>query len=243
LEPLNHVDLFGRSLIKYIEKMKKEYIENTLKAYQNNEKAAKYFEQHQKSLSWARLTMWLELRNVKKALSFFCNKDSITTILDIPCGTGVAGGVFSEGMHKVVAIDISEEMMYFAKESYNLKILDRFMQADITNIPLDDLYSQGAIVLGFMHRVPLEVKINSLNELSRVNKDFIVVSFTVDDIFQRMKRALFSVFKKKHASAPEPMKLSEIKNLINNHGFRVVRTNHVFPILSGEIMIWAKKER
>jgi len=217
----------------------RDYRLNTLEAYQNFNKAKKYYAQHHKSMSWAWFMMWLELRCVSQALIHFEANEK--KILDIPCGTGIAANTINDFDCEIIAIDISLEMQEFAKDSYKSNKSTEFIIGDITNIPLPDNYSYGSIVLGFFHRVPYDIKKKALLELHRVNKEFIVFSFSMDSFFQRLKKRFYSIFNTSFKSAPKPLHIGEIKKLLSDTNFKVEKIKTIIPFLSSEIIIWATK--
>tara|TARA_Y100001934_G_scaffold259810_1_gene331453 strand:+ start:18 stop:698 length:681 start_codon:yes stop_codon:yes gene_type:complete len=219
--------------------MSDSYELNTKLAYQDRDRAKRYRKQHQDGWSWARITMGRELRNVSRALEEF--EVGHRAVLDMPCGTGVAGPCFKGG-EQVLAMDISREMMLEAQGEYPAGF-SGFVQADITRLPLPADFVAGVVVLGFMHRVPLEIKREALRELYRVSSQFVVVSFTIDNALQRLKKGLFSIFKRGHSSAPAPMALSDVRTLATEQGFEVVRVTHVVPFFSAEVMLWLRAKK
>ena len=163
--------------------MTQDYKSETRHAYQGA-KVDSYL-RHTSGLRWARFTMWRELRVVRQAFLHFGIPDG-ECILDAPCGTGIAATVLKEHAH--IGVDISREMMARLPTSYTAPPSVGFVQADLTQLPLADGAVCGAIVLGFMHRVPSEIRVESLREVHRVSKRFAAISFTVDDRLQRLKR-------------------------------------------------------
>jgi ubiquinone/menaquinone biosynthesis C-methylase UbiE len=218
-----------------------DYKLQTLNAYKNKNKAKEYYEQHQGSLSWASIMMKLELKAVHRGLKFFqVNENDV--ILDVPCGTGVSFNLLSQFKCKVIGIDISNEMLKFAKKSFHNEIDINLSIGDITDLKIKDNSIKGSVILGFFHRVPDKIKSSALNELFRVNKEFIICSFSIDNIFQKIKRRLLVFISSKHMSAPKPISNAKLKNLFSNNNFTIVRQESIFPFLSSEVIIWAKKK-
>ena len=79
----------------------------------------------------------------------FCNKyikDKI--IMDIPCGVGW-GTSLLKGANELIGVDISEEALSFAKETY--KEIE-FKQGSMTSIPSENLSIEVLICLeGYEH--------------------------------------------------------------------------------------------
>jgi len=217
----------------------KNYISNTVEAYQNTHKAESYYKQHHNTLSWARFIMWLELRSVKNAFKFFGVDGG--NILDVPCGTGIAGQAISNFNCKITAIDISQEMQQFAKNAYESNKLSEFIIGDITNLPLQNNFAMGSVVLGFLHRVPNEIINKTFLELHRVNSDFVIFSFSIDSSLQRLKKFIYSKINKDFVSAPSPKSLKEMEKLLLSSQFKIEKIIRVFPFLSSEVIIWLRK--
>lgn len=219
--------------------MSADYEKGTRNAYRDPERAARYHRQHQGSLSWARFTMWREVNSVGAALRHFGSGGG--AVLDIPCGTGVTAAAFNGAPHSLVAADISLEMMQLARPEYRPDRLRGMLQSDITQLPVGDGAFDGAVVLGFMHRVPAEVKEATLREIARVSRRFAVVSFSVDSLAQRVKQTLVHWIRPAHAAAPAPMPTGDIHALCRRCGFRIVRASPVAPPLSAERVYWLEK--
>jgi len=218
----------------------KEYRLKTLDGYKNKQKVNHYYNQHQNSFSWAGLMMKLELRNIKKSFEFF-KVDKNDMILDVPCGTGVSFDLLLKFKCKVTAIDISNEMLEFAKIKANKNLNINLLSGDITNLKLKNNFARGSIVIGFFHRVPNEIKSLALKELFRVNKEFIICSFAIDSFSQKLKRKLKKFLFPLHLSPPKPLSFKKIEDLFYNNHFTIIKKKTILPFFSSEIIIWAKK--
>jgi ubiquinone/menaquinone biosynthesis C-methylase UbiE len=183
--------------------------------------------------------MWREVGSVRAALRHFGSDGG--AVLDVPCGTGVAAAAFNGTQRLLVAADISLEMMQIARPEYRPDRLQGMLQSDITRLPASDGAFDGAVVLGFMHRVPPEVKESALREIARVSRRFAVVSFSVDSGAQRLKQTLVHWIRPGHAAAPAPMPAADIDALCRRCGFRIVRAAAVAPPLSAERVYWLER--
>jgi ubiquinone/menaquinone biosynthesis C-methylase UbiE len=212
-----------------------DYTRITRDAYRDRDRVAAYDRQHVGGLSWARFTMWREVSIVARTIREF-SEERPSVILDVPCGTGVAAPSFLEANLQVVASDISAEMMDLARERYG-SCLSGLLQADVTRLPLTDGAVDGAVVLGFLHRVPEDIKRATLSELARVTRRFVIASFSVDDPVQRLKRRVIGSVKPRHAFAPAPWPLLQMLDLVRECGFEVRRVIRVAPPLSAESIL------
>jgi ubiquinone/menaquinone biosynthesis C-methylase UbiE len=217
-----------------------EYKLKTLDGFKNKEKANHYYNKHHNNFNWSRLMIKLELRSIKKSFEFF-KVDKNDMILDVPCGTGVSFDLLSKFKCKVTGVDISTEMLMFAKIKANKNLNINLLSGDITDLKLNNNFARGSIILGFFHRVPDEIKSLALKELFRVNKEFIICSFAIDSFFQKLKRKLIKFLIPHHLSAPNPLSLKKIEELFNINNFTIIKKKTTFPFLSSEIIIWAKK--
>jgi len=212
----------------------------TRTAYRDKKRAESYQGQFEGVFSWARIAMNRELEITKRMIAR-CVVSEQDVILDVPCGTGIAGPMLSEFPARVLATDISNEMMEYASNSYSDGQLIGFLQADITSLPVSDKVVEGAVVLGFMHRVPVEIKARTLRELARVTNQFVVVSFSVDSFFYRIKRLVRGFLGKGSRAAPEPLIYKKIADIVGKEGFSIRECKKVVPLFSSEIVLWLEK--
>lgn len=220
--------------------LKTNYEIDTLNAYRSKQRAAEYKRYHTRDLSWARISTWREQRLLSRELSRY-PWSSDDRLLDIPCGTGILGKLLHSFPFKIVASDISPEMMELAKEEYPADKFIEFVQADITNTGFTPESFACVIVLGFLHRVPLEVKRAALREVFALTSRVAIVTCSVDSPLQRIKHRVLSLLRKKHIPAPAPIRLRDIAAECELAGFKVVRVLTVVPFLSAEAMLVLEK--
>jgi len=218
--------------------MTRDYDERTRSAY-SGAKVADY-KRHTQGLRWGRFTMWREVRIVERAVRHF-GLEHKELLLDVPCGTGIIAGVVKRNPGRVVGLDISREMMVEARKEYAAATISGFIQGDLTRLPLANGAVAGTVVLGFMHRVPPDVRLDSMCEIYRVTQRFAAISFTVDSVAQRIKRRIVRLLRTDHQFAPSPMPMQEVLDLCQTAGFRVCRAEHVLRPLSGEAVLWLEK--
>ena len=144
------------------------YEEQTKNAYRNKEKAAAYLSQYVEGTKWARFTMWKQRRIIENFLEV-CKFDEHDILLDAPCGTGYAGKILFSQPCKVVASDISIEMMELADMEYDKSNFQGFFQADLTNSPFKEDFFKCVLVLALMHRLPEDIRKLILNEVHKLS--------------------------------------------------------------------------
>lgn len=212
------------------------YEKETLNAYRSHARAFAYKKFHTAEWSWGRLVTWFEQKAVAAELKRhdWCSDDQL---LDIPCGTGILGVLTHQFPFQITASDISKEMMALAKEEYPKDRLIKFTQADITatNFALNS-YS-CIISLGFLHRVPLDIKRATLKELYRLSSHLVILTCSFDTPFQRLKHFILSKLRRNHLPALCPITYQELAHECESVGFRVTRAYAVLPFLSAHNII------
>ena len=210
------------------------YERDTRSAYRSLERAADYHRYHTAGWSWGRIATWFEQRAVRRLVggrSWAAGK----RLLDVPCGTGILATALEGASSRVLASDIAGEMMAIAAHSYRDLPLDGFVRADITALPFGGRAFDGVVTLGFMHRVPAEIRRGALAELRRVASDGAIVSFSLDSAAQRVKHGLLRVaLRRAHKPAPHRAAKQEIEAEIRAAGFRIASSAPVLPLLSTE---------
>ncbi len=221
--------------------MSSNYENLTREAYRDKQRAHRYNQQFAGILSWARIAMARELKQTQKIIqNYSISEDDL--ILDVPCGTGIAGPMLANFPARTLAIDISSEMMEYAGKSYSPDRLAGFIQADVTSLPFPDNSVTGVIVLGFMHRVPMQIKASTLRELARVSKNFLVVSVSIDSFLYRLKRILRKYTGRLDHAAPAPCSFREIVDIAEREGLKLCGRVNVVRFLSSEVILWMEKK-
>lgn len=213
-----------------------DYARDTLNAYRSTERAAEYKRYHTTDWTWGRFVTWVEQRALARELSRY-RWTPTDRLLDIPCGTGILGKLLHRFPFQIVASDISAEMMTAAREEYPSERLTDCVQADITDTPFPRRSFDCIVTLGFLHRVPSEIKRATLREMAALSRRVVIITCSVDTPLQRVKHALLSRIKGDHVPAPCPVPLPEIISECESHGFRVARAFMVVPLLSAHAML------
>ena len=216
------------------------YETDTLNAYRSRQRAAEYKSYHTKDWSWARICTWREQRLLHHELARY-SWSADDRLLDIPCGTGILGKLLHSFPFHIIASDISPEMMDLARVEYHADRLLGCVQADITKTGFSRCSFACIVVLGFLHRVPLDIKRAALHEISTLAKRVVIITCSVDSPLQRLKKKFLTIVRRRHVSAPCPVPLQDIIIECEAAGFKVVRTVMVVPFLSAEVMLVLEK--
>lgn len=215
--------------------MSSRYQSETREAYQDIDRARAY--KHQtKQLTWARFVTSRELRVVRAMLAECCIEDR-EVVLDAPCGTGITGPLFGRARVRVVALDIALEMMALAREEYHVDHFSGFVRGDMTALPFRERTFAGACVLGFLHRIPELLQEQILGDLVRVIDRFLIITYSVDNKFQRLKRRVLQFIWGRQYTAPVPRSLTDITSSLKAQGLTVIKRQWVFPVLSSSVVI------
>jgi SAM-dependent methyltransferase len=217
-----------------------DYERHTLNAYRTTERAAEYKRFHTTDWSWGRLVTWLEQRAIARELGRY-KWEASDQLLDIPCGTGILGKLLYQFPFRIVASDISPEMMDIARAEYPADRLINCTEADITDTPFPRESFACVITLGFLHRVPSEIKRAALREISDLSNHMVIVSCSVDTPLQRIKQAVLPWVKRNHVPAPCPVPIKDIIAECESSDLRVVRAFMVLPLLSASALLVLEK--
>jgi len=217
-----------------------DYKKDTLDAYQSADRAKEYKKFHTKQFSWGRLVTLIEQWIISKELKKY-KWSASDKLLDIPCGTGILGSVLHDFPFEIFASDISIEMMEYAKNEYPSNRLVEFTQQDITNTGFKRGSFSCVITLGFLHRVPLDIKRETLREIFELTNNIAIVTCSVDNPIQRLKHKILSIVKKDHVPAPCPIKLKDLISECEDQGFYVRNSLMVLPLLSSHGLLVLQK--
>lgn len=216
-----------------------DYERDTLNAYRNPERAAAYKRFQATDWTWGRIVTWFEQRAVARELARYDWRPT-DRLLDIPCGAGVLGKVLNQFPFQIVASDISAAMIDMARAEYPADRLVSCTEADITKTPFPRESFACVVVLGFLHRVPPEIKRAALREIAALANHVVIISCSVDTPLWRFKQAVLTRVSK-HVAAPCPASLGEIVAECELNDLRVIRAFGVVPVLSGHTLLVLEK--
>jgi SAM-dependent methyltransferase len=167
-----------------------DYERDTKRHYQSDETARVYHEGFAGGWSRVAVTHRLVAWRERAVVSHFLSRLNPSTILDAPCGTGKLAPVFGRYAARVMAIDVSANMLAIAQQEYERYGLANasFRVADLTTL---EVASAGrfdvAVCLRLMHRVPPALQDAILARLLAVSER-VIVSFGVESPYHRARR-------------------------------------------------------
>jgi len=212
--------------------MNDSYESKTKDAYRSVVKAQSY-DRQLRGFTWMRFAMWREKCAVRAAL-LLCGLTREARVLDLPCGTGFLADLLAEQSYSVVGADISLEMIKVARPYYDTQRTLGFVNTDALALPFPPASFDCVIAIGFFHRLPPEIRERALDNLGVLSRGRMIASFSLDSRARRIKLGLIRLLRPKFASAPAPVRLSDVKVELRRAGWRIVRRWSVAPMLSSE---------
>lgn len=219
-----------------------DYQKETRIAYRTSARAEAYKRYHSAGWTWGRIATWFEQKCIHRLLARRA-WSAADVVLDIPCGTGILAPTLAPFGPKVVAGDISLEMMRLADSAYAAASFGGLVQSDITAIPFADARFTVVVTLGFMHRAPVDIRRRALAELHRVCADTAIISYSLTSAAQRLKHWLLRATSSRHVPAPCAISMEEAEQEIGEAGFHILKRLAVVPLLSSEWLYLLSKNR
>lgn len=216
------------------------YETDTKNAYRNETKANAYKNQYIQGFKWARFTMWKQKLIVKDFLNL-CNFTEQDKILDAPCGAGYIGDLLSNLDAQIVASDISMEMMVLAENEYKEVNFQGFLQSDITSMPIENDQFKCSIILALMHRLPNEIRKEVLTEIIRITSKYVIVSYSIESIAQKLKQKVLSIFHRSYLAAPSSIGMDEILSEFEGFGLKITKQKRIIKFLSAKVVFLLEK--
>jgi len=155
--------------------------------YRDDKVATQYDRRRFTSLR-GRFGDWLDKRALAAALAYLPQEDGI--ILDVPCGTGRITSYVADAGYKVVAADISAEMIAVAQDRLIGSPVPPlgYAQADAVRLPFRSDAFICTTAMRFMGHIPSATRVQILRELARVSRGNIIADFCVSHLITNMRR-------------------------------------------------------
>lgn len=218
-----------------------DYERETRNAYRSEERAADYKHYNTTAWSWARIATAFEQRVIRTILAGITWTPE-DRILDIPCGAGILASALNDLPCRVVVSDVSRAMIAVGLPEYRIASMMGAVQGDITLVPFRPESFKAVIALGFLHRVPSDIRRAALREMATLSTKHVVVSCSVDTRSQRFKHYVLSRLRQKHVPAPHPSSLATILSECREAGLQPSRVFWILPFLSAEAVLLLEKD-
>jgi len=119
---------------------------------------------------WAPIYRMVELfvgKTRKVVVQIIGNKPQ--KVLDVACGPGSLTFQLARAGHNVTGVDISPDMLRFAKRDDSLNM--RYIQGDATSLEFSDSVFDASTISFGLHDMPENIAIEVLSEMKRVTKN------------------------------------------------------------------------
>lgn len=211
--------------------------------YRDTEVATNYLAQYGAKVTARNFSHHLIARGERRAVSqlLYPVRSEIRMIMDIPCGTGKLHDVLSDEHTRVIAADVSQEMLSFASRFYKGNRQRAWMaRLDAVRLPFADRSIDAVVSLRLLHRVPDFVKRSMIDEFTRVARHYVIVSLGVVGIWQRTRLALRR-WTTGVATVPHPVPRSGVEAMLRRSGWAIDARTAVLPIFSAEVLFRLKR--
>ncbi len=181
---------------------------------------------------------WRLRRLLNKALGTL---PASSVVLDVPCGTGRIDNWLLNASLRVIAADISSEMLAVARQ----KVRPRaswlwFLRADADQLPLRSRSVDVVLCIRFLHLLDRAARLRALSEIARVAKRTAIVEFRIERRVKTAKRALISWLTRR--TTRKKMTVLDIADELNRCGLRADRYYFVSRWFSGSVLVTARPQ-
>ena len=146
-----------------------------------------YQRQRYRSVDQA-LVNWRE-QGIVEALLKRCQLQG-GSLLDVPCGYGRFTALFARLGMSTTGADVSDAMVYQARDNQVPSGRGRWLAADICHLPFADGVFDCAFSIRLLHhRYSHDVRVCMLRELARVSRRFVLVSFYLSTPLHTLARS------------------------------------------------------
>lgn len=184
---------------------------------------------------------YLEKKAIERALNLDNRHVAVSTVLDIPCGTGrITEMLLEKGLH-VTGADISPEMIEMARAKLskfgNLVVLK---QLDLDLLDLPDCSYDLVSCIRLFHHLKTKQRAAIMCELARVSKRYVLINVSFSSRFYRRRRQLKKMLGQ--AVSKTSSTWSEIGDEVRKAGLKIVGRHFVLPLISEDLIILLEKE-
>ncbi len=161
-----------------------------------------------------------------------------SVVLDIPCGTGRIDNWLLNASFRVIAADISSEMLAVARQKVRPTASWLvYVRADADHLPFRSRSVDVLLCIRFLHLLDREARRRVLREVARVARRRVVVEFHVERRVKAAKRAIISWLTRR--TALKKMTVSEIARELSRCGLRAERYYFISRWFSGSVLVIA----
>lgn len=216
----------------------RDYESDTRGHYKDHDIAEEYLAQYDGPLRFRNISHRLIARGERRAIQklLLPIAEGMTSVADIPCGTGKLHTVFDGLRAHIIAADVSREMLALATKCY--QAAGRHVSVarlDATLLPFSPRSVDTIVSLRLLHRVPDAIKAAILREFTRVARKHVLVSIGVTGAWQRirlrLRRRLTGL-----VTIPYPILPRNVSRFLSVPGWSITGRVTVLPVFSGEVV-------
>ena len=223
-----------------------KFLGEIIERYKNGQYARQYKEEYTGGYSFkhmrSRLIALREIAIIRDFLALRMKhiQDKIF-ILDVPCGSGKLGKMLSAFPVWITGGDISRQMMALAAGEYEPAKFMGLLEFDAQRMPLASGCMDMVVCLRLFQRLPRSHRINILKEIKRVAGKGVIISYSYDSWYQRLRGRLRNLYDSEKPTLSHAT-LDAIKQELKEAGFRAEKIRFVLPGLSSEVIIHAEPQ-
>jgi len=154
-------------------------------------------------------------------------------VLDIASGTGRYVELLLKHGYQVGGVDISNEMLSFARQRIgghpNLLFLK---QGDAEILPCSNNQYDLVTCIRLYHRIPSEIRLRMLQEVKRVGKGQAILFFGMTTPWLQYRRALRAKIISGRHSNPYPVTTSQLDEELKSVGLNLQESGWVLPFFA-----------
>lgn len=191
--------------------------------YKNKHVAQQYSAQYKPGLSLSNIVSKFyggrEMRAFRRLLKHVPKGG---TVLDVACGTGRYTRQLLEHGYKVGGVDISDEMLEFARKAAkgnpNLPFLQK---GDAEKLPFDDNEFDGVTCIRLYQRVPSAQRLQMLREVKRVSKNWAILFFAMSNAWLKVRQKIRGKLIRGRHTAPNAVTMAEMCKELKTAGLKL----------------------
>jgi ubiquinone/menaquinone biosynthesis C-methylase UbiE len=212
---------------------------NVKQAYQDR-RVAQDYDRERFSSFVGRMFDYLEKNAIKKALGQAQKQSKVSTVLDIPCGTGRITEVFLEQDLHVLGGDISQEMITVARSKLS-RFHDRvsFNCLDLDQLDLPSFSYDLVSCIRLFHHLQTKQRAALLQKLARVSRKYVIINVSYSSPFYRQRRRLKEWLKQ--GVSPTNSTWAEIQRETHHAGLQVAASYFVWPFVTEDCVLLLEK--
>lgn len=221
-----------------------DYESETKARYQSDDVATVYHKNFTKDYDLKGIRSRIIASAERRAVANLLARTPHEKVLDVPTGTGKLAPVFSKLQSKVMACDISPNMLEIARSEYaqhGCHSVDFSVQDAADLSCFSESQFDTVVCLRLVHRVPSEIRMKILSRLSSL-APYTIISYGIDSPYHNVRRTIRSKIIGEGKGTFCACTLDEAKAEVEEN-FRIKAHKWVIPLLSAEIVFLLESKK